>query len=88
MKAEILAVYDGGDEWADRYTIVMNWPEYGSGGEEVQYTALGLGDCPDHPCGFSQWVSATLGPHLGKQVAFEDLPERVRQHALERIARD
>ena len=85
--SDMLAVYDFGDSVADRYTIVLNEPDYGAGSEQTEYTALGLGDCPDHPAGFSQWVSAVLGPHLGKQIAFDDLPERVRLHALERIAR-
>jgi len=26
-----------------------------------------------------------LGEHLGREIAFEDLPEEVREHVLERL---
>jgi hypothetical protein len=83
---DILAVYDHGDDVTDRYTVVLNWPEYGTGSEETEYMALGLSDHPDSPnMGVSQWSTAVLGPHLGKEIALDDLPENVKRHALERI---
>ena len=87
MTDDILAVYDHGDGTADRYTIVLNWPDYGAGSEQTEYAALGLSTDCDSSQGISQWGNAILGPHLGKEVNIDDLPENVRRHALARTER-
>ena len=81
----ILAVYDHGDSTADRYTVVLDCPDYGAGSEETEYTALGLSTDCDSPQGFSQWDTAIIGPHLGKEISIDNLPENVKRHALARI---
>jgi hypothetical protein len=74
-------VYDDGGKSADRYTIVTNEP----GGKTGYYAMLGLSDNPGHPQGFSQWTDGQDGTHLGKRIAFADLPDKVRQHAAARL---
>jgi len=59
----------------------MKWPEPGG-----LFMALGLSDDPDSPQGFSQFSAAKVGPHLGRQIAFQDLPQNVQEHAIGRLA--
>ncbi len=77
---KITAIYDNGGETIDRYTIVFN-EAWGS-----LTMCLGLSDNPDHPQGFSQFNGCQDGPHLGKQIHFEDLSENIQMHIHERIS--
>jgi len=84
--SNILAVYDFGDSVADRYTVITDEPDYSYGRETVGHMALSLSHDCDMPNGFSQWCSVLPGAYLGIQIRFDDLPERVQKHALERLA--
>lgn len=74
--------YDNKGETIDRYTIFRQ-------GDELEGTpsqlALSLSDDPTHPLGVSAIGYAVEGDHLGKQVSFYDLPQKVREHAIERL---
>ena len=72
---KISKVFDNGGATFDRYTIIF----------EGRSDALGLSDNCDSPQGFSQFGVAIDGRHLGRQIAFADLPENVRLHIYERI---
>lgn len=64
--------YDSGGEFFDRYTVIyLDEPERG----RDTFTAVGMSEHPFHPQGFGQHCTATSGRHLGKLIAFEDLPE-------------
>ena len=67
-------VYDSGDRTIDRYTIIFPKAEM----------AMSLSLNPDSPQGFSQWGCFTEGSHLGKRISWDDMPQRVREHALKR----
>ena len=88
---KIQAVYDAGDRFIDRYTIVTDRAEMiPLRGDALElhrgYQALGVSDNPTHPQqGFSQWTAAIVGPHLGKRIEFAELPENVQEHVLERL---
>ena len=78
-----LRVYDNGGESCDRYTVLrLDWPE-----TVGCVMAMGMSENPTHPWqGFSQHTSAMDGSHLGKRIAFRDLPtscQEVAKHFLE-----
>ena len=79
MKDKILAVYDKGDSSIDRYLVVLNEKN----GD--YHVGLLLSTNPDSPQGISSFSDVLLGEHLGKEISFEDLPEDVREHVLERV---
>lgn len=65
-----IRLYDNGGKTIDRYTAVyMNCPE-GRG----LYEARGMDANPYHPQGFGMYCSVTPGRHLGRRIAFEELP--------------
>jgi hypothetical protein len=65
-----IRIYDNGGKTFDRYTAVyMGWPE-GCG----LYAARGMSEHPFHPQGFGQFCAAMPGRHLGKRIAFAELP--------------
>lgn len=65
--------YDNGGKTADRYTVVyIDQPEYQSG----TFAAVGMSEDPYAPQGFGQHCIAMPGRHLGKRVAFKNLPEK------------
>ena len=81
-----LRVYDNGGESFDRYTVLrLDWAEsrsYHLGGCVM---AIGMSENPTHPQGFGQHTSARDGSHLGKRIAFRDLPtscQKVAKHFL------
>jgi hypothetical protein len=78
----IIAIYDNGGKSIDRYTIVLN----DSNNFESLYNSLGLSNDPDSPLGFSQFNTCENGPHLGKKIAFSDLPKNVQDHAKNRLS--
>jgi len=70
MMKDTLRVYDSGNKYADRYTVVnMNRPEYPPG----CYECFGMSTHPFHPQGIGQHGSAMPGGHLGMRIRFSDL---------------
>ena len=62
---------DNGGASYDRYTVVyMDEPQPGG----VVFGAVGMSGAPFHPQGFGQHCSASCGRHLGRRIAFADLP--------------
>ena len=60
----------------DRYSVVL---EDGD--------CLGLSNNPGSPQGFSQWCGQVeAGPHLGKELSWEELPANVQAHIKIRLA--
>ena len=84
---EILAVFDSGEDVADRYTIVTDCQT----GLGSSYDCLCLSSNPESPnMGFSQWGSGSLEvmrskPHEFTEIAWDDLPGKVKSHATERL---
>lgn len=59
-------VFDNGGKTFDRYTVIYN--------AEGDYVAMSAD--PFHPQGFGQHGEKCLpGPHLGKLIDFDDLPD-------------
>lgn len=69
-----LQVYDNGGKTFDRYTAVYMWQREGNG----LYGCIGMSEDPFHPQGFGQHSSAAPGRHLGKRIAYGDLPVECR----------
>ena len=68
--------YDNGGKTCDRFTAVyLDSPESQPG----TFYALGASERPFHPQGFGQHCAAALGRHLGRRVAFSDLPADVQR---------
>ena len=75
--------YDNGGKTFDRFTVVyLDYPERGRN----IYSARGMSENPTHPQGFGQGCTAQLGRHLGKRIAFSELPEACRKVVLADIA--
>lgn len=68
---ENIRIYDNGGRTYDRYTVVyMKEPETRPG----TFAARGMSEHPFHPQGFGQYCAAMPGRHLGKRIAFDQLP--------------
>lgn len=75
--------YDNGGATCDRYTVVyMDWPERQPG----IYAAVAMNAEPFHPQGFGQHTTAMPGKHLGRCIAFKDLPEDCRKLVMQDLA--
>jgi hypothetical protein len=79
--------YDNGGATADRYTVVYtgNYP----GKPRGVYEYVGMNSHPFHPLGFGQHGESQNGPidrpsygHLGKRIAFNDLPDDCKRLVL------
>lgn len=76
---EIKSIWDNGGLTIDRYTIVTTV-------KSRQYLMmLGLSDNPTHPQGVSMWGEGIEGEHLGKKIDFNDLPNNIQVHVLEKL---
>ena len=78
-----LRCYDNGGRTFDRYTILPpRWAaQYRERGGLFQ--GLGASEYPFTPQGFGQHITAVPGPHLGRRVRLDALPEQVRRFAAE-----
>jgi len=65
-----IKIYDNGGETFDRYTVIYIGSHYNG-----FYSCLGMSENPFSPQGYGQHGSCTDGPHLGKEIQFEDIPE-------------
>ena len=79
MRDRIIAVYEKEGGFIDRYLVVFDERN----GD--YYVGLSLSASPGSPQGVSSFSDVLLGEHLGKEISFEDLPEDVREHVLERV---
>lgn len=79
-------IYDNGGKSYDRYTAVYmdehyyheQHPEY-----RTTFTCIGMSEDPFHPQGFGQHGPAMPGKHLGKRIAFEQLPDPCQRAVLQ-----
>jgi len=77
---QIHKVYDNGGKTFDRFTVLTEPYHFGKSCD-----CLCLSDNPTDPLGFSQWGDCYEGPHLGKEISFDDLPKNVQAHVLSRL---
>jgi len=79
---KVRCVWDNGGKSFDRYTIILRraWITV-----YPLEAAFGLSDNPDKPDGFSQCCEVIDGPHLGKPIAWMDLPENIQKHVVKRL---
>jgi len=81
---EILGVFDNKNVY-DRYTVVFNEAIEVIGEEGPFYQGLALS-----PNGGSTWVEVKFdeegdNSHLGREISFEELPEKVKQTVLQTL---
>jgi len=80
-------IYDAGeDSGADRYTAVLDSPDWDTSASPGMKAMLGFSGSPDHPQGVSQFSSGKEGRHLGKLVKFTDLPKDLQNHVIRRVS--
>jgi hypothetical protein len=77
---EVRSCWDNNNDTIDRYTIVLNYPEDGG-----MWGAFAIGSNPNT---FSQYTSAKEGPHLGFRLLWEELPENIQRHVIQRLGSD
>lgn len=85
-KRKVCRIWDFGGTVADRYTIAFKG--YRIEGYGMVYPYLASGPAPFHPQGFGQHGESRVfmtGKHLGKRIAFEDLPPDVQKFVLQSI---
>lgn len=85
-KRKVCRIFDNGGETLDQYTIAFKGYRHPRHG--MIYPYIASSDNPFHPQGFGQHGESReflTGKHLGKRVAFEDVPERVQRFILENI---
>lgn len=76
INGQRIRCYDDGGKTIDRYTVVyIDQPEQGHN----MYAAVSMNASPFHPQGFGQHCTAMVGRHLGKRIAFADLPVDCRR---------
>lgn len=69
-------VYDYGSKVFDRYTVVyLDEPEY----ERGTFSGRSMSEYPFSPQGFGCSCVVKPGPHLGRRIAFKDLPTDVQK---------
>jgi hypothetical protein len=79
-----LRVYDNGGRSMDRYTIIpprnagADWRE-----RDGSWQAIAASESPYNPQGFGQHTSAMPGPHLGRRIRWDALPDDVQRFACE-----
>jgi hypothetical protein len=83
MKDEVIngqriRCYDSGGSF-DRYTVAYMQKEDWGYKDSPFYPMRGMSANPFHPLGFGQMCHGTPGRHLGKRIAFADLPEDCRK---------
>jgi hypothetical protein len=87
----VMAIYDSGSKYWDRYTVVYGEPiwsqEYAERNIKLGfgrlYPARAMSRNPFHPQGFGQFIDAARGPHLGKLIHWKDLPPDCQKCVLQ-----
>lgn len=75
-----IRIYDNGGQTADRYTVVyMDEPERQPG----MFACLGMNAYPFHPQGIGMHSTAMPGPHLGKRIGWDALPEDCKRAVIQ-----
>lgn len=79
----MLRVYDNNGKTFDRYTILP--PKHAKEYREKSglWAAIGASENPFYARGFGMFVTADPGPHLGKRIAWGELPQDVKRFARE-----
>jgi hypothetical protein len=88
----VVAIYDSGAKWADRYCVVYGAPlwseDYARLNAEVNrdprlVPARSMSENPFHPQGVGLFCEVIRGPHLGRKIKWADLPEKCKQCAIQ-----
>lgn len=82
----VLDCFDNRGQTADRYTVLMYWPEL-----DGNVAVLGMSSSPTNPQGVSMW-SEYHGRELAgyryreghHRIAWSDLPKHIQQHIIVR----
>lgn len=77
----MLRIYDAGPEVADRYTIVPPRSAHRIHKAGKLWECICCSESPFHPLGFGCWAEAAIGPHLGKRIAWSELPGDAQRYA-------
>ena len=81
-KKRVCVVYDAGDSVYDRYTVI--YKAYRARGYGLIYPYLGVSENGSYYHG--EHNASIRGPHLGRRVAFENLPEAVQKTIIADLA--
>jgi hypothetical protein len=83
-------IWDDGGKTCDRYSITFEIYNNKSGKWDIwkdgdKIVCLGLSSDPISPQGFSQFSTCQEGRHLGKRIAWSELPKLIQKHILLRM---
>lgn len=70
-------IYDNGGATFDRFTVIYTDEPEGLG----MFSARAMSSDPFK--GFGQMCTASIGKHLGKRIAFDDLPEPCKRLVMQ-----
>lgn len=80
MKLNNIRIYDNGGRSYDRYTVIyMDQPETRAG----TYNSIGMSEGPFGHLGICQHSPAMPGPHLGKRIRWDELPEACQRAVMQ-----
>lgn len=80
-----LKIYDNGGKTADRYCVVyMDWPLWENGylNRRSTYQSVSMSEDPYWPQGVCMHGGAVPGPHLGKRIKWDALPDDCKRVVL------
>ncbi len=75
-------IYDNGGETLDRYTAIIENPDWQTSAKPGYMPSLGLSEGGQ---AISQFGDAKEGEHLGKPIKWEDLDEATQKHIQSRL---
>ncbi len=82
---KIVRIYDSGDKYIDRYTVVyLNEPER----DYNTFSGRGMSTHPFSPQGFGCSCIVSPGKHLGKRIKFENCPIDVQKCIMQDLEYD
>ena len=81
----VCKIWDNGAATVDRYTIAIKAVKHDG---NLYWPYLSANASPYHPQGFGQYGESDRpmgGRHLGKRIAFNDLPEHAKRFVMDNI---
>jgi hypothetical protein len=86
-KKKVCVIYDNGGETFDRYTVIFK--AFRARGYGLVYPYIGASSHPFAPQGFGQHGESRYSirePHLGKRIAFDDVPPDVQMFIIQELS--
>jgi hypothetical protein len=78
-----ITVYRSREPVLDCWTATLNSPEWDSSVNRGKTAMLGMSETAS---GYSEFTEGDEGPHLGKKVPWNEVPDIIKRHIMSRIS--